>query len=142
MIPDKKLLTLFGLAAVLALTCSPRRSIQESAPSLRQRPTLLIINNGFENLRVTDEFDRLVVRVFSGETRCVTLRRDALQRLYFEQPYKLEEGPLFSPFSEAGWEVKIGNTLVYDVLSLKPAERCEKCSARSLRPFPTCSHGG
>jgi hypothetical protein len=88
------------------------------------RPTLLILNKGMENLRVSDEYGRTLARIFAGDRACITLDRDARQQLFFEQPYKRVAGPAFNPFARAGWKVEIANMLMQDVLSLVPAERC------------------
>ena len=111
------------LLAFLLAACSPLSQGEED--SRRKRPTLLIVNNGFENLQVIDEFGRTLARVFSGDSACIVLLRDALQQFYFVQPYKLEAAPVFSPYGRAGWRIEISNTLVFDVLSLQPAERCK-----------------
>ena len=114
---------LLALAFAFSVACSPLAQGEEDRRS--KRPTLLIVNSGFENLQVIDEFGRTLARVFSGDSACIVLLRDALQQFYFVQPYKLEATPFFSPYGRAGWRIEISNTLVFDVLSLQPAERCE-----------------
>jgi hypothetical protein len=114
----KLLLALFLATAA----CSPLSQGEDSGD---KRPTLLIVNSGFENLRVIDEFGRTLARVFRGDSACIVLLRDALQQFFVQQPYKTEAAPIFSPYGREGWRIEIGNTLVFDVLSLQPAERCK-----------------
>ena len=113
-------MTLAKLALFLTL-CAACTPLERAADP---RPTLLIINTGIENLRVFDEFGFTVARVYPGASACVTLKRNATQQLFFSQPYRIEPGPWFNPFSRPGWRVEIGNTLTYDVNRLEPAERC------------------
>lgn len=110
---------MFKLLAVLFL-CACGGGIYHSG-----YPTLLVVNRGFEDLRVTDEYGFTLARVYSGDSACVKLTRDIMQQLIFSQPYKTPElTPRFSPFTYDGWRIEIHNTLAQGVLSLGPAERC------------------
>ena len=113
------ILTKLLLLAAVVAACAP---MERSGAPL---PTLLIVNTGIENLRVFNEFGFTLARVFAGSRACITLRRNASQRLFFAQAAALEAGPFFNPFSRPGWKVEIGNTLTYDVNRLEPAGRCE-----------------
>ena len=113
------------LAAVFMIACAPGVSTVRVPSTGHLRPTLLIVNTGVDNLRVTNEYGHTLARVYAGERVCIELINDNRQRLHFKQPYKLVVGPEFSPYTNAGWVVEIGNSLVHDVFSLEPAERCK-----------------
>lgn len=109
----------FLLAALLSVACVPLE--RGSDP----RPTLLVVNNGTRSVRVVNEYGHFLGRVFARESKCIVLRRDSPQQIFFDHPYRLIPGPRFNPFDEVGWKIEVGDVVELDVVDLFPAERCK-----------------
>jgi len=87
-------------------------------------PTLLIINESMEPVRVYDG-TMLLANVYSRDEECVKLRRQGDITLSLKQWSANETAPTINAAASPGWRITVRNTLVFDVLSLQPAEACE-----------------
>ena len=87
-------------------------------------PTLLIINESLEPVRVYDG-GMLLTNVYPHAEQCIKLRRQGDVTLRFKQWSADEVAPTINSASSPGWRVVVRNTLTFDVLSLQPAEACE-----------------
>ena len=105
------------LALLLLTACS--------VSVVRPFSTLLVVNNSMSPVRVYDNNGYYVGRSYPGERACLTLKRDTARGFVFTQLGELVIGPDFSPFSHEGWSVILHNNLMFDVLSLQPAEPCK-----------------
>ena len=107
---------MFKLLAIL--------SISACAAGLVAPSTLLIVNNSFESLLVTDNSDFTIARILPRDSTCVFMRRNQLHQLVFIQPYEQKLSPMFGPVSSEGWRIEIDNMHSRDMLSLKAAKAC------------------
>ncbi len=87
-------------------------------------PTLLIINQSLEPVRLYDG-SMLLANVYPGERRCIKLRRQTDVTFFLKQWSANELAPTINPVTSPGWEITVRNRLVFDVLSLQPAEACK-----------------
>ncbi len=108
------------LAILLLVACS---GVGVRSTNWRPEPTLLVTNRSLEVVRIYDGFG-LLGTIYSGGSECLTMRRESIRHLLFQQLTSTVRGPNFRPFAFRGWTVTIHNTLGLDVLSLKAAAPC------------------
>ncbi len=108
------------VVAILA-ACAAVDSGVDYAPAF---PTLLVINQSMEPVRIYDDMGIYMGKVYPGERNCMVFRRESVRTLVFRQMSQVLAGPFFNPFTAEGWSVTIRNTLWIDVDSLQPAEPC------------------
>ena len=114
----KPLLLVAALAACAAVGSG---AVSDYAPI---SPTLLVINQSMEPVRIYDDMGTYMGNVYPGERNCMVFKRESVRNLVFRQMSQVLPGPYFNPFSAEGWSVVIRNTLWIDVDSLRPAEPC------------------